>query len=82
MIITSSQTTPRCKGGVRWPKQENDRRGENTSTDLRIIDIMNLVKNHKLNVSDEVSALVKHASENLGRHDQAARLRVDLDVSG
>jgi hypothetical protein len=42
---------------------------------------MNLVENHELDVSNEIGALVKHAPENLGCHDQTIRLGVDLDIS-
>ena len=42
---------------------------------------MNLVENHELYVPDEISTLVKHAPKNLGSHDQAIRLGVDLDIS-
>jgi hypothetical protein len=90
--MTSSQTTPRCNGVVRLNKtgkkivgestQEKRNKYVRTHTHLCIIDIMNLVENHELHVSDEVRTLVKHAPENLGSHDQAVRLRVDLDIPG
>lgn len=55
--------------------------GENTFTHLCIVDVMHLVENNEFDVTDEVRTLVKHAPENLGSHDQAACLRVDLDIA-
>ena len=42
---------------------------------------MNLVKNNPLEVSDDVTAVVQHGPENLGRHDEAGRLGIDLNVA-
>ena len=55
--------------------------GINTFTCLRVVDIMDLIENHELDVSDEVRTFVKHAPQNLRGHDQAIRFRVDLDIS-
>jgi hypothetical protein len=42
---------------------------------------VNFVEDDELNISNEIGALVKHAPENLGCHDQAAGFRVDLYIS-
>ena len=49
---------------------------------LCIIDIVHLVKDNPLYVSDNVCALVQHAAQDLCRHDQARSLRLDADISG
>ena len=58
------------------------RGAENTSTCLRIVNIMDLIENDEFDISDEVRSLVKHTSENLCGHNQTIRLRVDLDIPG
>jgi hypothetical protein len=42
---------------------------------------MNLVENDKLNVSYEIGSLVQHTPQDLGCHDKATRLGVDLNIT-
>lgn len=42
---------------------------------------MYLVEYDKLDVTNKVRALVKHASQDFGRHDEAVCLRIDLHVA-
>jgi hypothetical protein len=43
---------------------------------------VHLIEDDKLDVPNEVSALVEHAAQDLRSHNQAVRLRVDLHVAG
>jgi hypothetical protein len=49
---------------------------------LGIIDVMHLIKDDPLDVTDDVSALVEHRAQDLRRHDQAGRLGLDADIAG
>jgi hypothetical protein len=51
------------------------------TTYLRIINIVNFVKNYKFDISNKICSLVQHASQNLGGHHQTSGLWVDLNVS-
>lgn len=55
---------------------------KNGSTHLCIVDVMDLVENNKLDITNEVCAFVKHASEDFCGHDQTVCLWIDLNVSG
>ncbi len=48
---------------------------------LKVVDVMYLVKDDKLDISNEISSAVEHTPQNLGGHDQTAGFRVDLDVA-
>ena len=50
-------------------------------THFCVVHIVDLVKDNKLDVTNKVSALVKHASQNLRGHDEAIGFWIDLDVS-
>ena len=75
-MITSSQTTPRCRVAQLFAIVQM-----HMSTHLRIIDIVNFVEDDKLDITDEVGSLVEHAAQNFRGHNEAACLRVDLDVA-
>ncbi len=47
---------------------------------LSIIHIMYFVKNHKLNIPDDVCSLVQHGPQNLCGHDQAGALRLQTHI--
>jgi len=47
---------------------------------LSIIYVVYFVKNHKLNVSDDVCSLVKHGPQDLCGHDQAGALRLQTHI--
>ena len=51
-------------------------------TSLEVIDIVDLVKYDELDVSDKIRSPVEHTSQNLGGHNQTARLGVDLNIAG
>jgi hypothetical protein len=78
-MMTSSHTTPRCGEGKRQLKQNCTLFG--VKTYLQVIDVVYFVKNHKLDVANKISSTIKHTSQNLGRHNQTACLRFDLDVT-
>lgn len=42
---------------------------------------MHLIKYHKLYIPNEICTLVEHTPQNLRRHNQTIRFRVDLHVS-
>ena len=42
---------------------------------------MHLVKNDEFNVTNQVRAFVEHTSQNLRRHDETVRFRVDLNIA-
>ena len=48
---------------------------------FRIVDVVHFVKYDKLDVADNIGSPVEHTSQDLGRHDQATSLRVDLNIS-
>ena len=50
-------------------------------THLGIIDVVHFIKDDKLDISDEISTFVKHTPQNLRRHDQTGRLRVNLYIA-
>lgn len=74
--MTSSQTTPRYRFLAPRPS------GCSQSSHLGVVHVVHLIENDKLDVPDEVCALVEHAAQDLRGHDEAIRLRVDLDVAG
>lgn len=43
---------------------------------------MNFIKDNKLHVANKISSFVQHRPQNLCRHNQAASLWVDLNVTG
>jgi hypothetical protein len=63
-MMTSSQTTPRCDGvyrrSARSTQSDELRRPELTY--FGIVDVVNLVEDNKLDISDQIGALVQHAS--------------------
>lgn len=77
MMMTSSQTTPRCKVSC------CERAGyTELSSHLGIVYIVNLVENDKFDITNQISAFVEHASKNFCRHDQTVRFWIDLNVAG
>lgn len=76
MMITSSQTTPLYISIISAQSLL-----QQYKTNFRIIHIMYFVKNHKLDITDQISALIKHASQYFRCHDQTIGFRVDLDVA-
>lgn len=55
---------------------ERQKKGEEEdATYLGIIHVVDLVKDHELNVSNEISSLVEHASKDFGRHLESERGR-------
>ena len=42
---------------------------------------MHLVKDDEFNIPDQISSSVEHTPQDLGRHDETRRLRVDLHIS-
>lgn len=49
---------------------------------LDIIDIVHLIEHDPLDVADDIGALVQHAAQDLGGHDQARGLRLDAHIPG
>ena len=49
---------------------------------LGVVDVVHLVEDDPLDVADDVGALVQHAAQDLGGHDEAGRLRLDARVAG
>ena len=58
-----------------------DHRHERAGAYLSIVDIVYLIEDDKLHIANEVRAFVKHAAQNLGRHDEAVRLWIDLYIA-
>jgi len=89
MMITSSQTTPRYFISLFVPSRQK------TKAHLRIIDIVDFVKDDEFNISNQISSFIEHTSQNLGRHlpisfdkkkrkdahNQTTTLGVDLHIS-
>jgi hypothetical protein len=63
---------------------------------LGVIDIVDLIKDDEFNISDQISSLVEHTSQNLGRHlpvsclleyettkthNQTTTFRIDLHIT-
>ena len=48
---------------------------------LSVVDVVHLVEYDPLNVANDVGALVEHAAQDLGGHNQAWRLGLDADVA-
>lgn len=54
---------------ARWGGKEEREKGlEGYATHLRIVHIMNLIEDHKLDISNQIRSLVEHASKDFGRH--------------
>lgn len=54
---------------------------ENYNIHLIIIHIVDFIKDNKLHVTDQVRSTVEHRAQDLGGHDQAARLGFDLHIA-
>jgi hypothetical protein len=76
--MTSSHTTPRYG---RFYDQLEYLSKSHTESYLQIIDVVDFVKDHPLDIPDEISSLVEHAAQDLCSHDETARFRVYLHVS-
>lgn len=49
---------------------------------LGVVHVMNLIENDEFHVPNQICALVEHAPQDLGCHDQAAGFGINLHISG
>ena len=52
------------------------------TTYLRVVDVVYLIEDHELDVTDKISTFVEHASEYLRSHNKAVGLGINLYISG
>lgn len=56
--------------------------GPMEQTYLCVINIMHLVEDDELHITNQICALVQHAAQNFGCHNKTVGFWVDLDISG
>ena len=76
MIMTSSQTTPRCGCFMYGPHSAC------TRAHLCIIDIVNFVEYDEFYISNQICSFVQHTTENFSCHHEARSFRIYLHISG
>ena len=51
------------------------------NTTVDIVHVMNLVENHKFDISYQVGSSIQHGPKNLGCHNQTIRIGIDLNIT-